>query len=148
LVERYGKTGDQLPKASRGVFSVVAIRSNALKLADAKGNKRTIPLNTSSLLDYDGETLIVYNPGMRDLNEKEKAVMDEWKKVQTAYLSTHTHYGLNQVCVDFFQNSRCPWLVGSMEMIRGKRYDCEVGKVVDNRVRGERILMYRVYREG
>jgi hypothetical protein len=148
LVEKDGETGEKLPKAGRGLYSVQKVGTNFLILVGEDGRTTRVPLLNSKLVEYDGQILAVYRPGDRPFTEDERRVMEEWERELTAYLRTRPfYYGVARKKKQFFKESKCPWLGSDVDPVKGKTLSFEPGMVTDNRVRGERILMYRVYRE-
>lgn len=143
LTERFGKTGDAIPEMMRGKRKVVGANSDGVNLLNHDGQVSKIHINSASLVEYDGETLMIYEAGIRDLNEEEQKILDESRKVQEDYYEQNPYGNAFWKLQEFFSRSTCPYMSG-MEKKCGKRYLSHCSKVMDNAVRGPMILKYRV----
>ena len=151
MVYRYG---DEIPEKLKGKRKIIDANSVAIFFLNNDGRKSELHLESASLTEYDGDTLTIYIAGLRDLNEEEKKVMDEWKKI------TDTKEYRDQATTDlltdgsstywneksFFENRDMLYLMGC-ETIRGQRLDFNTNKIRDNKVKGDKILQYKIYKE-
>lgn len=128
IIERFGKTGEDIPAAMRGIRKVIRSRSYGLDILNNDGRESTLRLD-AKLTDYDGDTLTVYNPLLRDLDDEEQALM--------AAAEAMDYYKGRS----FLANSACPWL-GAYELVRGRILSG--GKITDYTQRGEIGLRYVV----
>lgn len=145
LIEHYGHTGDDIPERLRGRRKAVRTNSIALFFQNCDGKESELRFRSANLVEYDGNTLTVYEAGIRDLTEEEKAVLAEWKRIEDEYTAKNPWSDTYWKRKDYFANCSCPWLAGH-DTIRGKRYQYD-GKVRDNAVKGTVILKYDVYME-
>ena len=143
LVERYGKTGEEIPERIRGIRTVSKINTVAIFLANADGVESELRFDSAKLVEYDGKSLTIYERGERDLTEQEQKILADWQKIEDDYYQRNPHGDAYWKKKDYFKNCPCPWLAG-YETVRGKYYKYN-GKVLDNQVRGNAILKYNVY---
>lgn len=143
LVERYGKTGEEIPERIRGIRTVSRINTVAIFLANAGGVESELRFDSAKLVEYDGKSLTIYERGERDLTEQEQKILADWQKIEDDYYQRNPHGDAYWKKKDYFKNCPCPWLAG-YETVRGKYYKYN-GKVLDNQVRGNAILKYNVY---
>ena len=143
LVERYGKTGEEIPERIRGIRTVSRINTVAIFLANEDGVESELRFDSAKLVEYDGKSLTIYERGERDLTEQEKKILADWQKIEDDYYQRNPHGDAYWKKKDYFKNCPCPWLAG-YETVRGKYYKYN-GKVLDNQVRGNAILKYNVY---
>lgn len=143
MVERYGKTGNEIPETIRGIRTVSKVNTVAIFLANNDGVESELRLDSAKLVEYDGKALTIYARGERDLTEQERKILAEWQKIEDDYHQSNPYGDVYWKRKDYFKNCPCPWLAG-YETIRGKRYNYN-GKILDNQVKGNAILKYRVY---
>ena len=143
MVERFGKTGNEIPETMRGIRTVSKVNTVAIFLANNDGVESELRLDSAKLVEYDGEALTIYARGERDLTEQERKILSDWKKIEYDYYKRNPYGNIYWKERDYFKNCPCPWLAG-YETIRGKRYNYN-GKILDNQVKGNAILKYRVY---
>lgn len=145
LIERYGDTGDALPILLRGVRKVIKVNSVGLSMLCSDGHSSEMRFKSAKLVEYDGDTLTIYEAGQRDLTEQEKQILAEWERIQAEYIARNPYSDTYWKKKDYFAKCPCPWLAG-FETVRGKYYMYN-GKVRDNQVRGGVILRYKVHRD-
>lgn len=143
LVERYGKTGEEIPERIRGIRTVSRINTVAIFLANDDGVESELRFVSAKLVEYDGKFLTIYERGERDLTEQEQKILADWQKIEDDYYKQNPHGDAYWKKKDYFKKCPCPWLNG-YETVRGKYYNYN-GKVIDNQVRGNAILKYNVY---
>ena len=143
LVERYGKTDEEIPEKIRGIRTVSRINTVAIFLANEDGVESELRFDSAKLVEYDGKSLTIYERGERDLTEQEQKILADWQKIEDDYYQRNQHGDAYWKKKDYFKNCPCPWLAG-YETVRGKYYKYN-GKVLDNQVRGNAILKYNVY---
>lgn len=84
LLERFGKTGTDIPEWLRGKRKVLGSNSVALKIARAddptKDSKMRMLLR-ASLVEYDGENLTVFGKGSRPLTPEEQQAVKESRRI-------------------------------------------------------------------
>ena len=145
IIERYGKTGDDIIERLRGVRKVLRANSVALILQNLSGEESEMRIQSAKLIDYDGDFLTIYEVGERDLTEQEKAVLDEWQRIEKEYYEKNPYGEAYWKKVSYFEKCPCPWMSG-FDTVNGKKYQHN-GKVRDNQIRGAAILKYKVYME-
>lgn len=143
MVERFGKTGNEIPETLRGIRTVSKVNTVAIFLTNNDGVESELRLDSAKLVEYDGETLTIYKRGERGLTEQERKILADWQKIEDDYYQSNPYGDVYWTKKDYFKNCPYPWLAG-YETIRGKRYNYN-GKILDNQVKGDAILKYRVY---
>lgn len=143
LVERYGKTGEEIPERIRGIRTVSRINTVAIFLANEDGVESELRFDSARLVEYDGKSLTIYERGERELTEQERKILADWQKIEDDYYKQNPYGDAYWKKKDYFKKCPCPWLNG-YETVRGKYYNYN-GKVLDNQVRGNAILKYNVY---
>lgn len=145
MIERYGKTGDEIPEYCRGIREVARVNTVAIILVTADGKESELRFDSAKLVEYDGKSLTIYAAGERDVTAEEQAVLDGAQKIMNRHLKVNPYGdGGFWECEQFYKNSPCPWMSG-YKTVRGKRYNNYNGKVVDNSVRGRAILRYTIH---
>ena len=144
MIERYGKTGDEIPEYCRGIREVARVNTVAIILVTADGKESELRFDSAKLVEYDGKSLTIYAAGERDITAEEQAVLDGAKKIMDMHLKVNP-YGDGGFWErkQFYKSSPCPWMSG-YETVRGKRYNYN-GKVVDNSIKGKAILRYTIH---
>lgn len=145
MVERYGKPGNEIPETIRGIRTVSRVNTVAIFLINDKGVESELRFGSAKLVEYDGETLTIYARGERNLTEQEQKILADWQKIEDDYYKQNPYGDAYWKKKDFFKHCPCPWLDG-YETVRGKYYNYN-GKVLDNHVKGNAILKYRVYEQ-
>jgi hypothetical protein len=122
----------------QGIRKIIGSNSEGITFLLQDGRTSFLKIDGATLIEYDGETLTLYEAGLRDLTPAEKAVMDAWHKKASTGSST---YWTQQA---FFMNAGYEYLAGTKKA--GKVIDYPTQKVRDNKVRGNMILKYKIYR--
>lgn len=150
LVEWNGKTGEEIPERLRGLRPVSSVHSQSITLRSTTGGEDSyLWLERASLVEYDGKTLTVYNPALREVTPEERAELDKCRKMLEEYneknpFSSDCGYWKRK---DFFKNCPTPWMDGA-DTIKGKRYIQHEDKVLDYAIKGDKTLKYNVFLEG
>ena len=142
MIERYGKSVDDIPERLKGVRKVVKTNTVCAMLLNQLGELSELRFGCANLLVYDGDTLTVYDAGIRDLTQQEKEIMHHVQEIRKEYENTYS--GGFYKAKDYIKNSACPWL-GSVKPIKGKMLVND--KVRDNSIKGNVVLRYKVYIE-
>ena len=146
LIERYGATGDGIPEALRGIRYVKGANSVALNIQNKSGQESELRIERAALMEYTGETLTIYEAGLRDRTEQEQQILAGWAKEEAEYCRRYPWADTFWQRKRYFQNSECPWMEGT-ETQSGKCYVPRLNKVRDYSIKGDAILKYRVIRE-
>lgn len=148
----YGKTVEELilqNKNNRFIKnmtewrSVSKIQTNSISL---DGSWLDIP--AASLVEYDGDTIKIYDVGYRHLTAEEQAVMEEWRKITQTERYKQDAY--NDIMTDgsttyyqdkrFFENSKYPYLNDCSDFKNGKKYTNVIFLENNCRLEGDFIL--------
>jgi hypothetical protein len=151
LVERFGKTGLDIPEMLRGKRKVIDANSVGITFLNADGKKSELRIEAASLVEYTDKNIIVYNPGLRDLTPDEQAFLQKWEeeKKKTDYERRSEIDALSDGSSTywqqkfFFEKGGYDYLFGT-EKKQGKKFDYKTGKVWDNKVKGDVILKYEL----
>lgn len=149
MIEHYGETGNGIVERLRGKRKTAGGNSVAIFLVNNHdgGHISELRFVSAKLIEYTDTSLTVYGIGKRDLNEEETKLMNEWSKKQEEILAKNPFNDTYWQKKNFFAKSSCPWLSGTGDFIKGKRYSACDNKVYDKSVRGPVILRYKVYWE-
>lgn len=142
IVERFGKTGNDIPAKMQGIRKVIGSNTVCIKLLNNNGEESELRFDCAKLMEYDGETLVIYNPGRREPTAEEKMVLYGVKSIYEKYKDSYN--GGFWQAKDYVKNSACPWMAGN-GFIKGKMYEQHSGKVVDKSIKGDVILRYIVH---
>lgn len=140
-----------LPERLQGWRKLVDCNSVAVFFLNKDGKKSELRIGKASLVEYDGETLTVYNAGYRDLNADEQRVLDEWAKIagtdeykERAHIDAQTDGSSTYYQkLRFFKNAGYEYLMG-LEEQRGMKFDWNTGKVRDDKVKGSVCMRYEL----
>lgn len=140
-----------LPERLQGWRKITDSNSVAIFFQNKDGRKSELRIERASLVDYDGETLIIYNGAERNLNEKEQHVMDEWNKIaQTEDYKKRAYYdalsdgsSTYYQKLAFFQKAGYEYLLG-YEKQHGMKYEWSTGKVYDESIKGDILIKYEL----
>lgn len=131
--------------------AIVKTQTNAVYLEGeengGKGSYLQIP--AASLLEYDGNSLKIYNAGVREMNAEEMANMrraeEERKRFQEKNPYSDDYWHMKA----FYMNCSTPWIYSGNDKIKGKRaaQGADYGKIIDDAIKGELILMYAVEKQ-
>lgn len=150
MIVRCGSTTD-IPEKLRGWRRIQSSNSKAVFFLRDDGKLSELRVEKSSLVEYDGDYLTTYRAGYRDLNDKEKKVMDGWKsysgtpdfkeraKVDVYTDGSSTYWSK----VAYFKKSGMEYLMG-LEKQGGLKYDLRTGKVQDDSIKGEVDMKYEI----
>lgn len=149
MIVRCGST--EIPEVLSGWRKMVDSNSVAVFVKANDGRKSELRLGKASLVEYDGETLTIYNAGYRDYTDEEKKVMQKWAiyssrpqfKAQAeadVYSDGSSTYWSE---VAFFAREGMEYLIGT-EWKRGMRADRQRNQVQDERIKGTVQMQYKV----
>jgi hypothetical protein len=144
--------GTDIPERLQGKRKLVDANSVSIFFLNSDGKKSEMPIKAASLLDYTDDFLTIYYPGKRELNAEEQAVMKKWNAI------ANTEEFKRQSEIDalsdgsctywkekhFFQDSGYEYLFGT-EMKQGKKRDYQTGLIIDNAVKGDIEMQYKLY---
>lgn len=143
MVYRYG---NDIPERLQGKRKGLGANSVAISIQRQDGQPSELRLPHASLIEYDGETLTIYQAGERELNETEQALLNELETAENEYNKTNP-YG------DYFWQKKAYWrahrehyYLAGWEWHRGKYYDAFENKVKDSAIKGAKILEYKITR--
>ena len=109
----------------------------------------------AALVEYTGDFLVTFYPGVREPNPAEQRVLDEWEKIRT---SPEFQQQLETDCLTdgstcywrekwFYEQAGYPYLFGMEEQRGCKRITSskDRGKIQDKNIRGDVEMVYRLY---
>ena len=145
LIERFGGNDEKhIPERMKGNRKVIGMNTVAIKLLNHDGKESELRLESASLTEYDGETLTIYNAGLREPTEQEKDTLNKANQIVKEYNEKYPFgNGGFWIKKEFFEKSDCPWMEG-FKTIKGKRYEPCKDKVYDRKIKGDVILKYAV----
>ena len=146
MIERYGKTGEAIPERLRGIREVSEVNTVGIKLVNQSGAISELSIPRASLINYDGDYLKVYIPGLREPTDAEKKLLSEWEAIQKAKEKQNPYMNTYWAKYDFFRNSAFPYMSGLHTGSRSKKeYIPSEGKVRDPNIKGTCILIDKVH---
>ena len=81
MTEWYGKTGADIKVRLQGIRKVLGANSVALKILNNTGETSECRLDHgATLVDYDGENLVIYAIGKRKPTEEEQKLFAAWQQ--------------------------------------------------------------------
>lgn len=143
LVERYGST-ENIRENMKGKREVMGANTVAIFLKNTDGLKSELRFDAASLIEYTDETLTVYAPGERDLTAEEESFLSEWARIEQEYIKQNPYSDTYWKKKFYFEKSPFQYLNG-WDKVRGKRFDRNSRKVIDNSIKGQAILRYNVH---
>jgi len=156
LAELIIRCGDNnIPEQLKGYRGLVDANSNSLKFLRNDGKISSLDIQYASLVEYDENTLIIYYPGLRDLNQEEKSALNEWKKItetekykkqsqDDAYTDGSSTYYQERA---FFSKYNMLYLMGC-NTENGIHYEARENKIRDKAVKGEIQMKYNLKLKG
>lgn len=144
--------GSNIPERLQGWRKGIRSNSTGIYMRNSEGKESMLAIKSAQLVEYDGEKLIIYGAGLRDLTEQERRIMDEWQKISEekefkeraeydALTDGSSTYWQEKF---FFEKHDALYLMGQEQ--RGCMYDYNTGKIRDNKVKGNIELQYEVRR--
>lgn len=130
---------------------IIKTQTNGVYLSTDKDSQKGsfMDLPRASLVDFDGDTISIYNVGERDLTEDEKRIMDnapsrrpENKEACERDVMTD---GSSMFYADraYYKGLDAQYLEG-FEVVRGLRFDFNRRKVNDEATKGTLQLKYKL----
>lgn len=152
LIERFGET--EIIERLRGLRRVVGANTVGITFLNSDGKRSECRVERAALMEYTGDTLTIYNPGLRDLNDEESRIIQGWKDIENTddYQRRAEIDALSDGSstywqkVGYFRKSGKKYLTGGEEQ-NGCKFDFNTGKIRDKSVRGDAILKYKMTME-
>lgn len=156
MVERFGKTGEDIPPRLRGPRPLVDSNSVAIMFRCQDGAISEYRIPRASLVDYEDDFLTVYRHGHRPLTEAEAAALEEWKQVQQTEHYQQLSY--SDAMTDgsstywwwkhFWHDKGMDYMACyDLDSGNGRYYDASINQVWDLNVRGDVEIRYRIVRD-
>ncbi len=147
----HGNFGENLPVRLQGWRKLIDSNSVSIFFLTPDGKKSELRLDKASLVEYDGKTLTVFNPGYRELTEDEQSVMNAWNeksstpefKAQAEVDALTDGSSTYWEKVFFFRDAGREYLMGFTRQ-RGMKYDFNTGKVQDDKIKGAVCMQYEI----
>lgn len=143
MIYRFGVA---IPEKMQGLRQATRASSVAIMLLNNQGQESELRIDTAKLIDYDGETLTVYQAAERDLTEEEKAIKAKEVAYVDEYLKRNPYGEPYWQEVAFYKEHKDFAYLSGWDEHKGKRYTYN-GKIFDKSIKGEKILQYKIYRE-
>jgi hypothetical protein len=141
--------GDSIPERLKGFRKIIDANSVGIMFLNNDGKKSTLDILGASLIDWDDNSLSIFNPGERELTQDELDIMNQWKAIEST--KEHQQQAQNDMLTDgsltfwqkriFFTNKGYEYLhVGNNK----KAYNHNTNKVKDSTVKGDLIIKYEL----
>lgn len=123
---------------------VVKVQTNAVVFKTPTKPASWLNWDAASLMEINDEGFSLYFAGSRDLTPDEQAVMDarpidKEQSMRDAMTDGSVMFWREK---SYYAHCKYPYLWG-METIRGKKYDFNTGKIIDNTIKGECYARYK-----
>lgn len=141
MTYRYGA---DIPERLQGWRKIVKSKSSGLVLQNADGRPSDLRIDSAKLVDFDGETLRIYGPGLRDLTEDEKAILQAEKATVEACMKDHPFGEPYYDRVRFYRDHKDYEYLAGWDVVRGKKYFAYKNQVQDNSIKGCLELAYQI----
>ena len=131
--------------------AIVKVQTNAVYLEGPENNGKGsyLPIPPASLIEYDGKTLSIYDPGMREMTEEEKRNLKDAENERKRYQEQNPYVDSFWHMKDYYRKCSTPWIYFGNGEIKGKRaaQGNDTGKIIDNKIKGKLVLKYAVEKE-
>lgn len=142
---------DNIPDKLKDWRKIVGSNSVSIFFQMSDGSVSELGLPKASLVEYDGQTLTVYNAGFRDLTVDEQRVMDGWNeksstpefKAQAEVDALTDGSSTYWAEVAYFRKVGYEYLRGTTEQ-RGLMYDSIQKQVRDAKIKGTVCMRYEI----
>lgn len=131
--------------------SITKVQTNAIYLYGEENGGRGsfLQLPPASLMEYTGDALLIFNPGVRDMTQEEKDNVKRAEIELKRYEEENPYSEPYWHMKDFYSKCTTPWIYSGSGEIKGKRagQGSLTGKIIDNAIKGKLILQYKVIKE-
>jgi uncharacterized protein YifE (UPF0438 family) len=141
MIYRYG---EEIPERLRGIRKATRANTVAVFFQNSDGRESELSIKAASLIDYDGETLTIYEAGKREPNAEEKAILQAYEKAKAEHEKNNPFSDGYWHKVSFFNKHKDFQYLAGFETVRGKRYNYD-GTITDNAIKGAAIIKYKIY---
>ena len=142
MVYRYG---EEIPERCKGIRRGVRANSVAIYIETQDGKQSELRIPYASLMEYDGNRLVIYQAGQRDLTEQEQAVLNSLKTAESEYYKANPYGDYFWQKQAYFKSHKEFYHLAGWESHNGKYY--RNGKVTDSAIKGKKILEYKITRQ-
>jgi hypothetical protein len=154
FIEMVYRFGDEIPDRLKGVRQLVGSKTKAILIKTNDGKVSQLDIDNTNLIDISDNALIVYNSGFRELTQAEKDILQAWEKIAN---ETENQKQLEtDILTDgsiifwkrkrFFTERNYSYLLGH-EKERGEKYDHNTNKIKSDKVKGDKIMEYRIIKK-
>jgi hypothetical protein len=141
--------GDAIPERLKGFRKIIDANTVSIIFLNNDGKKSPLDILGASLIDWDDNSLSIFNVGERELTQDELDIMDQWKAISST--KEYQQQAENDMLTDgsltfwqkrkFFTDKGYEYLhVGNNK----KAYNHNTNKVKDSTVKGDLILKYEL----
>lgn len=131
--------------------SIVKIQTNAIYLSGEENNGQGsyLEIPAASLMEYTGDTLSIFSPGAREMNQEEKNNVEKAENERKKYQEENPYNDDYWHMKNFYKHCSTPWIYFGNGEVKGKKagQGSLSGKIIDNSIKGELILQYKVIKE-
>jgi hypothetical protein len=72
--------GEEIPERLRGIRKATRANTVSIFFQNADGRESELSIKAANLIDYDGDTLTIYEAGEREPTAEEKAILNDYAK--------------------------------------------------------------------
>jgi len=151
FIEMVYRYGEPIPERLQGFRQLVGSKTKAILIKTNDGKVSELMIDNTNLIDISDNALTVYNSGVRELTQTEKDLLQVWEKIANEpenkkqlendlLTDGNTMYWIKK---SFFAERNATYLLGH-EKERGEKYDRNIDKIKSDKVKGDKILEYRI----
>lgn len=146
--------GQDIPEKLQGIRYVVKVKSNGVEFSKDKNAIKGSFLHypKATLCEYDGENLRIYESGTRELTAWEKSIRDNVpsdrpeNKEAVEWEARTDGSGFYWKDKAYYKENKAEYLAG-YETVRGLRYNYNDKNIIDDNIKGELSLVYKIIKE-
>ena len=146
--------GQDIPERLQSIRYVVKVKSNGVELNKDKNATKgsLLEYTKATLTEYDGENLRIYNAGTRPLTAHEQSIQNNVpsnrheNKEQVIHEALTDGNGFHWKDKAYYKENNAEYLAGH-ETVRGLRYNFNTKQIIDDTIKGELSLAYKIIKE-
>ena len=112
------------------------------------GRESELLIKAASLIDYDGDTLTIYEAGTRELTEEETRILNKANAARADYEKKYPYSESYFIAPNYIKRNfpDFEYLAG-YETKCGRRYNRHNNTIIDNAIKGAAIIKYKIYHQ-
>lgn len=145
MIYRYG---EEIPERLRGIRKATRANTVSVFFQNADGRESELSIKAASLIEYDGETLTIYEAGTRELTEEETRILNKANAERAAYEAKYPYSESYFIAPNYIKRNYPDFeYLAGYETKRGKRYNQHNNTITDNAIKGAAIIKYKIFHQ-